>query len=277
MDAVLVTLGKEFSAYAEAISRDRWRVYKCEERLRVVNIGGTAVGTGLGAPRKYIFGVIENLREITGIGLARAENMIENTQNTDVFAEVSGILKAHASNLIKISNDLRLMNSGPHAGYSEITLPAVQVGSSIMAGKVNPVIAEMTAQSGIKVFGNDVIINQCTASGQFELNQFLPLIAFSMLETLEILINTNKIFTEKCITDIQANTDNINKHINSSQATITALIQKLGYKNTQKIISGFLSSEKTLKDYIVNNNFLTEEEYNFLISPESVLSLGYKD
>jgi aspartate ammonia-lyase len=277
MDAVLVTLGKEFSAYAEAISRDRWRVYKCEERLRVVNIGGTAVGTGLGAPRKYIFGVIENLREITGIGLARAENMIENTQNTDVFAEVSGILKAHAANLIKISNDLRLMNSGPNAGYSEITLPAVQVGSSIMAGKVNPVIAEMTAQSGIKVFGNDVIINQCTASGQFELNQFLPLIAFSMLETLEILINTNKIFTEKCITGIQANIDNINKHIDSSQATITALIQKLGYKNTQKIISGFLSSGKALKNYIVNNNFLTEEEYNFLISPESVLSLGYKD
>ena len=110
MDAVLITLGKEFSAYAEAISRDRWRIYKCEERLRVVNIGGTAVGTGLSAPRKYIFAVVDKLRDLTGIGLARAENLVENTQNLDVFAEVSGILKAHATNLIKISNDLRLIN-----------------------------------------------------------------------------------------------------------------------------------------------------------------------
>ena len=119
MDAVLITLGKEFSAYAEAISRDRWRIYKCEERLRVVNIGGTAVGTGLSAPRKFIFGVVDKLRDLTGIGLARAENLVENTQNLDVFSEVSGILKAHATSLIKISNDLRLMNSGPIAGLAD--------------------------------------------------------------------------------------------------------------------------------------------------------------
>jgi len=173
MDAVLITLGKEFSAYAEAVSRDRWRIYKCEERLRVVNIGGTAVGTGLSAPRKYIFAVVDKLRDLTGIGLARAENLVENTQNLDVFAEVSGILKAHATSLIKISNDLRLMNSGPAAGLGEIKLPPVQTGSSIIPGKVNPVIPEMVAQVGMKVLGNDVIINQCVAGGQFELNQNL--------------------------------------------------------------------------------------------------------
>jgi len=130
VEAVLTTLGKEFSAYAEAISRDRWRIYKCEERLRVVNLGGTAIGTGLGAPKKYIFAVVENLRELTGIGLARAENMVENTQNADVFSEVSGILKAHATNLIKISNDLRLLSS-----FKDIELPAMQAVQRLCRGK----------------------------------------------------------------------------------------------------------------------------------------------
>ena len=123
-DAVLVTLGREMAAYAEALSRDRWRIYKCEERLRVVNLGGTAVGTGLGAPRQYIFRVVEHLRQITGLGLARAENLIEATQNADAIVEVSGILRTLAVNLLKIANDLRLLSSGPHAGLGEIRLPA---------------------------------------------------------------------------------------------------------------------------------------------------------
>ena len=122
-DAVLMTLGREMSAYAEAFARDRWRIYKCEERLRVVNLGGTAIGTGLGAPRQYIFRVVEHLRQITGLGLARAENLVEATQNADVFVEVSGILRALAANLLKIANDLRLLSSGPHAGLGEIRLP----------------------------------------------------------------------------------------------------------------------------------------------------------
>ena len=123
-DAVLTTLGREMAAYAEAFARDRWRIYKCEERLRVVNLGGTAIGTGLGAPRQYIFRVVEHLREITGLGLARAENLVEATQNADVFVEVSGILKACAVNLLKIAGDLRLLSSGPDAGLGEIRLPA---------------------------------------------------------------------------------------------------------------------------------------------------------
>src|SRR5574344_1317027 len=160
-EAVLTTLGREFSAYAESISRDRWRIYKCQERLRVVNLGGTAIGSGLGAKKKFIFNAVENLRDLTGFGLARAENLIENTQNADVFAEVSGILKAHAVNLIKISNDLRLMSM-----LGEINLPAMQTGSSIMPGKINPVICEMTSQIGIKILGNDGIINQACEIGR---------------------------------------------------------------------------------------------------------------
>lgn len=141
-DAVPVTLGQEFAAYAEAVARDRWRLYKVEERLRQVNLGGTAVGTGLNADRKYIYTVIERLRALTGIGLSRNENLIDGTQNADVFVEVSGLVKAAAATLLKITGDLRLMSSGPRAGLGEIRLPELQAGSSIMPGKVNPVMPE---------------------------------------------------------------------------------------------------------------------------------------
>lgn len=276
MDAVLITLGKEFSAYAEAISRDRWRIYKCEERLRAVNIGGTAVGTGITAPKKYIFTVIDTLRELSGIGLARAENLVENTQNLDIFSEVSGILKAHATNLIKISNDLRLMNSGPTAGLSEIFLPAVQVGSSIMPGKVNPVIPELSGQVGIKVLGNDVIINQCVAGGQFELNHNIPLLAFTFLETLELLVNTNKTLKDLCIDNIRPNQKNLKQHVETSYATLTALLPELGYNKISEIAKELQSTDMSLKDYLLQNSYINEERFNQLTSPESVLSLGTK-
>lgn len=268
MEAVLTTLGKEFSAYAEAVSRDRWRIYKCEERLRVVNIGGTAIGTGIGAPKKYIFGVIENLRDLTNIGLARAENLVENTQNADVFSEVSGILKAHATNLIKIANDLRLINS-----YGEITLPAVQAGSTIMPGKVNPVIAEMVAQIGLKVLGNDSIISHATALGQLELNQNMPLIAFSLLESLNLLINANKLFTKKCIDGITANEEKIIEDLQSSTATLTALLPKIGYEKLSEISEKIKVSKISVKEYVLENNLLSEEEFEYLISAEAVLAI----
>ena len=268
VDAVLTTLGKEFSAYAEAISRDRWRIYKCEERLRVVNIGGTAIGTGLGAPKKYIFKVIEELRDLTGIGLARAENLVENTQNADVFSEVSGILKAHATNLIKIANDLRLLSS-----YSEINMPAVQAGSSIMPGKINPVIAEMVAQIGLKILGNDVIISHASALGQLELNQNMPLISFTLLESLELLINTNKIFAQKCIKGISANDKKLKEALHSSTAVLTALLPELGYEKLSEISEKLKGTKITVKEYILENNLLSEDEFNHLISAECVLSL----
>lgn len=267
-EAILTTLGKEFSAYAEAISRDRWRIYKCEERLRVVNLGGTAIGTGLGAPKKYIFKVVDNLRDITGIGLARAENLIENTQNTDVFSEVSGIVKAHATNLIKIANDLRLMSS-----YHEILLPPVQAGSSIMPGKVNPVIAEMVAQIGLKVIGNDVTISHATALGQLELNQNMPLIAFTLLQSLNLLINTNVIFAQKCIDGIKANEKKLKADLNSDTAILTALLPRLDYETLSKISKDIKKNNKTVKEYILENKLLSEEEFDHLVSAEHVLSL----
>ncbi len=267
-EAVLTTLGKEFSAYAEAVSRDRWRIYKCEERLRVVNIGGTAIGTGLGAPKKYIFQVIESLRDLTGLGLARAENLVENTQNADVFSEVSGILKAHATNLIKISNDLRLMSS-----YKEIILPSVQAGSSIMPGKVNPVITEMVGQVGLKVLGNDVIISHASSLGQLELNHNMPLIAFSLLESLNLLINTNRIFAQKCIDGIKANEAKLKEELHSSTAILTALLPKLGYEKLSEISNSLKDNSLTVKEHVLRNNLISEEEFEQLISAEHVLSL----
>lgn len=275
MDAVLITLGREFAAYAEAIGRDRWRVYKCEERLRVINIGGTAVGTGITAPKKFIFATSEKLRELTGFGLARAEDLLENTQNNDVFAEVSGILKTNATNLIKFSNDLRLMNSGPHAGFGEITLPEVQAGSSIMPGKVNPVICEMVAQVGYKILSNDMTINNCVAAGQFELNSFMPLIAHSFLESLELLNNANKIFAIKAIEHIKVNEDKIKTQIDSSLATITALLPQIGYKKATEIAQKTKELNKTVLEIILEENIMSQEDYEFLTSPEMVCALGH--
>src|SRR5512145_2302130 len=193
-DAVLITLGREMGAYAEAFARDRWRIYKCEERLRIVNLGGTAIGTGLGAPRRFIFIVVDRLREITKLGLARAENLVECTQNADVFVEVSGILKACATNLLKISTDLRLLTSGPDAGFGEIHLPPRQAGSSIMPGKVNPVIPEAVSQAAIVVMANDQALTTACSMGSLELNAFLPLIADALLGSLDLLANACSVF-----------------------------------------------------------------------------------
>ena len=198
-DAVLTTLGREMGAYAEALSRDRWRIYKCEERLRVVNLGGTAIGTGFAAPRQYIFRVVDTLRELTSIGFARAENLIEATQNTDVFVEVSGILKAHAMTLLKVCGDLRLLSSGPEAGLGEVRLPQRQAGSSIMPGKVNPVIPEAVSQVALLVAGYDSTIAMAAGLGSLELNAFLPLIADCLLQSLTLLARADEILRRFCV------------------------------------------------------------------------------
>jgi aspartate ammonia-lyase len=273
-DAVLTTLGREMSAYAEAFNRDRWRIYKCEERLRVVNLGGTAIGTGLGAPKQFIFRVVDRLRENTNIGLARAENLVDGTQNTDVFVEVSGILKAHATNLLKISNDLRLLSSGPDAGFGEINLPAKQAGSSIMPGKVNPVIPEAVAQIAIRVMGNDQIITHACSSGNLELNQFMPIIADALLESLTLLKNANLVFRQHCISGITANEAVCKRNVENSTATITALIPLIGYEKASLIVKMANQENITVKIAAIKSSFISESEFNELITPEAVCRLG---
>jgi aspartate ammonia-lyase len=273
-DAVLTTLGREMSAYAEAINRDRWRIYKCEERLRVVNLGGTAIGTGLAAPRKYIFQVVDQLRELTGIGFARAENLVDATQNADVFVEVSGILKAHAVSLLKICGDLRLLASGPEAGFGEIHLPERQAGSSIMPGKVNPVIPEAVSQVAMCVMGNDVTIAMACAAGSLELNPFLPLIADALLESLDLLARADDILRRHCLDGLQADEARCREKVEVSTATATALLPALGYERSGEAAKLAKQNGQSLRDAVVAAGWLTSGEFDALTSPEAVCRMG---
>lgn len=250
MDAVPVTLGQEFGAYAQAIARDRWRLYKVEERLRQVNIGGTAVGAGNNAERKYRFEIIEELRELTGIGLAAAEYPMDITQNNDVFVEVSGLLKALSVNLMKISGDLRLMNSGPRGGLSEISLAPLQMGSTIMPGKVNPVLPEMVMQVSMKVMANDFAITMASSRGEFELNAFLPVIADSLLENLELLIHATEQFRCKCIDLMKPNKERCRELLEQSYAFATAYTATMGYDKVNDIIGASEGDTKKAKEML---------------------------
>lgn len=236
MDAVPVTLGEEFGSYAQGIARDRWRLYKIEERLRQVNIGGTAVGNSDNTLKKYCFGVIEELREMTGIGLAAAEYPMDITQNNDVFVEVSGLLKALAVNLFKIANDLRLMNSGPQGGFGEIRLKPMQMGSTIMPGKVNPVIPEAVMEASMKVMANDTAITMAAAHGDFELNAFLPLIAECLIESLSLMEKAVLIFREKCIDPLAADEERCKELLSKSCAFATSYTPLLGYETVSNIL-----------------------------------------
>jgi len=273
-DAVLITLGREMSAYAEAFARDRWRIYKCEERLRVVNLGGTAVGTGLAAPRQYIFRAIDHLKDVIGLGLARAENLVEATQNTDVFVEVSGILKALASNLLKIATDLRLLSSGPDAGLGEVRLPERQAGSSIMPGKVNPVIPEAVSQAAMVVMGNDQVIAMACSMGNLELNAFLPVIADSLLGSLSLLENACRIFRTFCVAGLQANVERCRAHVASGTAAVTALVEMIGYEAATAVAAEARTAGKTVRQLAVEKGLLTAEQFDALVSAEAVMRLG---
>jgi aspartate ammonia-lyase len=273
-DAVLTTLGREMGAYAEAFSRDRWRIYKCEERLRVVNLGGTAIGTGLAAPREFIFRVTEVLRSNTGVGFARAENLVEATQNADVFVEVSGILKACAATLLKVCTDLRLMSSGPESGFAEITLPDRQPGSSIMPGKVNPVIPESASQAAMMVFAHDAAITLACASGNLELNPFLPLVAACLLENIDFLANACDMLRLHCVAGIEANEDQCRRHVGNSTATATALLPVLGYEGVCRVVEKARKEKKSVRQVVMEEDLLTVEEFDELISPEAVCRLG---
>jgi len=268
-EAIPMTLGAEFSTFAEAFARDRWRTFKCEERLRTVNIGGTAIGTGLGAPQEYIFLVIEKLREITGLGLNRSENLADATANTDTFVEVSGILKAHATNLIKIANDLRLMNL-----LGEIKVPRLQAGSSIMPGKINPVVLEAVIQAGLKVVTNDFLVTEAVTRSTFQINEFMPLLAHAFLESLKILANTDKVLIEY-VSDIEADAVKCREYFDHSEAIITAFVPLIGYEKAGDLLKEFhASNEKNLRTFLEKK--LGGEIVAQALSPQSLLSLGYR-
>lgn len=267
-DAVPIMLGQEFGAYAQAIARDRWRIYKAEERLRQVNLGGTAIGTGLNADKKYIFLVNDKLKETAKIGIARAEDLVDATQNVDVFVEVSGLIKALAVNLAKISQDLRLLSSGPRCGFGEMNLPDLQAGSSIMPGKVNPVIPEAVNQVAFQVMSGDLAITLAAQAGQLELNAFLPLIAHHLLGNLSLLIKTVTIFSEKCITGITANREYCRESLDRSLAVATALVPTIGYDAASIIAYQAKEQNKTVVEVARASGLLSEEALTMLFNPE---------
>ncbi len=269
VDAVPLTLGAQFASFAEAFARDRWRTFKCEERLRTVNLGGTAIGTGLTAPRSYIFLVIEKLREVTGLGLSRAENMVEATANTDDFVEVSGILNAAAVNLIKISDDLRRL-----AMLGEIKLPAVQAGSSIMPGKVNPVILEAIIQIGIKVKANNGIVADCASRGSLQICEFMPLLAEALLESIDLLIAAARMLT-KHAEKIEADQGKCLERLYASPELITAFVPLLGYDHCSELFKKFEQyGQGTIREFLEIE--LGKETVEKVLSPQNLMSLGHK-
>ncbi|MDP8211487.1 MAG: aspartate ammonia-lyase [Candidatus Stygibacter australis] len=274
-DAVPMTLGMEFGAWGEAIARDRWRVFKSRERIKQINLGGTAIGTGLTAPREYIFKVTEQLRKITGLSIARAENLVDATQNLDPIVEISGMLKTLGVNLFKISQDIRFLSSGPMGGLGEIKLPELQKGSSIMPGKVNPVMPEMIGQVSLKVMNNDTLISQVAALGNLELNQFLPLLTITMLESMELLINSIPLFCQKCLKGITANDEVCLDKVKSSGALATVLINRLGYTQVEALILEAGERKKSLEEVILEKQLLSEKELKELLSPAQMYKLGF--
>lgn len=276
-DAVPLTLGRAFGAFADAFARDRWRVFKCEERLRVVNLGGTAVGTGLGAPRSYIFRVVDHLRQITGYGLARAENLVDATQNLDPFVEASGIVRALASNLIKVANDLRLLSSGPDAGLGEIRLPPVQVGSTIMPGKVNPVIPEAVVQAALAASGCDQTVFAACSMGNLELNAFVPLVADSLLNALDLLTRACRLLATRCVAGVVADRERCRSRVEGAVATATALVPHLGYHGAEAAAVGARREGTTIRHHVVTRRLMTADEFDAAVGPEAVTRLGSPD
>ncbi|MFA4993987.1 MAG: aspartate ammonia-lyase [Bdellovibrionales bacterium] len=270
--AVPMTLGQEFSAYSEAVARDRWRTFKCEERLRMVNIGGTAIGTGLTAPRDYIFRVIEILRSLTGMGLARSENVIDGTANADVFVEVSGILKAAATTMAKIAGDLRLLHF-----LGEIALPPMQTGSSIMPGKINPVMTESVMQASLVVRANDFMIAECAAHGTLQINEFMPLIASALLESIDILKNSALALAPH-IDAIKADAERCRSFVENSPALMTALLPHVGYEKTLLLMNEFNALKKKNAETFITS-FLAEKLGNEIaktvLSTTNFIGLGY--
>jgi aspartate ammonia-lyase len=268
-DAVPMTLGAEFSAFAEAFSRDRWRTFKAEERIRTVNLGGTAIGTGLTAPRSYIFLVIEKLRELTGLGLSRGENCVDQTANNDAFVEVSAMLEACAVNMIKISKDLRQLHF-----LGEIKLKALQAGSSIMPGKVNPVLPESIIQGAMSVRACHQLCAECAASGTLQINEFMPLLADSILNALELLCNLSTMM-KKCIDGVMADKEKCQKLFNACPTTITAFLPGLGYEKTLELLQKFQQSGgDDIREFM--NNELGIDTVNKVLTPENLMSLGHR-
>lgn len=266
-DAVPIRLGQEFGAYSVAIMRDINRMEKAMGEMRTLNMGGTAVGTGLNADETYLRRIVPILSEVSNMDLVQAYDLIDATQNLDAFVAVSGAVKACAVTLSKIANDLRLMSSGPRAGLAEINLPAKQNGSSIMPGKVNPVIPEVVNQVAFNIIGNDVTITMAAEAGQLELNAFEPIVFYCIFQSIDTLTYAVRTFVDNCVTGITANETRCRYFVENSVGIITAICPYVGYQKAADIAKRAMKTGESVRDLILQEKLLGKEKLDNILDP----------
>jgi aspartate ammonia-lyase len=273
-DAVPVTLGQEMASYASGIRRGIRRIENAVSAVHTVNMGATAVGTGLNAEAAYINEVVRALSEVTGEKFVTAGNLIDATNNTDVFADVSSSLKVTALVLIKMANDFRLMASGPRCGLNELKLPPRQPGSSIMPGKVNPVIAEVLNQTCYQVIANDIAVTLGVENGQFELNVMEPVIAFNLFNSMRYMTNAVNTFVDKLLIDLQANKQQCEEWLDKSVGIVTALLPHIGYENSSMLAKLAYTTGRPIREIILEKGLLTKEAMEHILSPAEMTQPG---
>ena len=273
-DAVPVRLGQEFAAYSVAVRRNLNRLAEAEKEMYAVNLGGTAIGTGINADLTYFHNVTKILAQLTGVPYYQAEDMVDGTQHIDCFAAVSGALKACGLALSKIANDLRLMSSGPRTGFGEINLPARQNGSSIMPGKVNPVIPEVVSQVAFRIAGNDVTVSMAVEAGQFELNAFEPVVFDALFQSITALTGAVRTFTVNCVEGITANEERCLELLNSSVGIITAVCPYIGYAQAAALAKEALKTGIPVRKLLVERGILSTEEVDCILDTHGMTNPG---
>jgi fumarate hydratase class II len=271
MDATPVTLGQEFSGYASLIDERKKDIENSLSNVRKLAIGGTAVGTGINAPDNFGKDVSHELELSLGTPFQEIENHFTRQGSREEIVQLSGALKSLAVSLFKIANDIRWMGSGPVSGLGELKIPALQPGSSIMPGKVNPVIPEMMMQVSAQVIGNDTAITFSAANGNFELNTMLPIMAHNILESISILTSGAEAFTEKLIIGLEANTEKLDENIQKNSILVTALVPKLGYDVSAEIAKEAIATNSTIKKVLLDRNLLSEQEIDELLDIEKLI------
>jgi aspartate ammonia-lyase len=267
-DAVPMTLGQEFSTYAVMLGEDEQRLAEAQALIREINLGATAIGTGINAHPDYAPLVTRRLSEVSNVALLESPNLIEATQDAGSFVQLSGVLKRIAVKLSKICNDLRLLSSGPRAGIGEIQLPPVQAGSSIMPGKVNPVIPEVVNQIAFEVIGNDMTVTMAAEAGQLQLNAFEPIIAHSLFKSLAHLASGCRTLNDRCVKGIQANAERARRLLDESTALVTALTPVLGYSRSAEIARDALATGARVYDLVLARGWMSREQLEEILKPE---------
>jgi aspartate ammonia-lyase len=274
-DAVPMTLGQEFTAWSVTIGEDIQRVDEAEDLVYEINMGATAIGTGLNSHPDYVRTVTEKLVKYTTLNLKSSPDLVEATQDTGVYVQLSGVLKRVAVKLSKICNDLRLLSSGPRCGLNEINLPPMQPGSSIMPGKVNPVIPEVVNQVAFAVIGNDVTISMASEAGQLELNVMEPVIGHSLFQSMNMLRRACLTLADKCVSGITANQERCRELVENSIGLVTALNPHIGYEKSAEIAKEAMATGRSVYDIVLEREYLSREELEDILKPENMVSPRY--